>query len=363
MSDPIYVQLCERLNQFESKSVPTETFLQLLEEVYSKEEAEIAAIFPGGPLTAVQLADHYKKDVSEMSSLLESLADRGKLFVTQTEAGEKKYELLPWMPGVIEFTIVRRMDDGPKMKVLLDLLDKYFEESKALAEPFASDPETLKSMMPEAAIRTLPIGESLPNESIVYPYENVLKMIDKEESFAAQRCCCRNIAKHRGDPCHIEGVPEYSCLSFGKIADYCADRGFAKRITKEECLQIVKTCAEKGLVHNTNNFIEGMQFICNCCPCCCMFLRGIRGMGNLNIVDGSNFLPAVDEAMCSGCEECVTICPTRAITLQSDIASIDQKLCIGCGNCVAVCPASAITLCRVTDKRPEIGDRKFGLGV
>jgi Pyruvate/2-oxoacid:ferredoxin oxidoreductase delta subunit len=363
MNDPVYAQLCERLNQFESKAVPTETFLKLLEEIYSKEQAEIAAIFPVEALTAAQLADSYKKDVAEMTSVLESLADNGMVFVTRTEAGEKKCELLPWMPGVIEFTIVRRMDDGPKMKGLLDLLDQYTIESKALAEPFLNDKETLRSTMPEAAIRTLPIGESIPDKQTVYPYENVLQMIDKEKSFAAQRCCCRNIASHRGDPCHIEGVPEYSCLSFGKIAEFCVERGFAKRITKEECKEIVTKCAEKGLVHNTNNFIEGMQFICNCCPCCCMFLRVIKDMGNLNVIDASNFLPTVDEAMCSGCEACLAICPTKAITLQPYIAAIDQTLCIGCGNCVAACPAEAITLSRVTDKRPEIGSRKFGLGV
>jgi Na+-translocating ferredoxin:NAD+ oxidoreductase subunit B len=361
MSDPVYVQLCERLNQFESKVPPLESLFKILEEIYSKEEAELAMHFPEGSFTATQLADHFKKDVSLLSSLLETMADKGQVFVIRTEAGEKKYELSPWMPGVIEFSIIRRMDT-PKSKIIHDLSEQLHKEYIALTEPFKNDLEMLKATLPEPQIRTLPIGESLPTEQVVYPYESVLEMIDKEDSFAAGRCCCRHAADHRNDPCHVPGVPEHSCLTFGKVADFVVERNFAKRITKEECQKIIKTCAEKGLVHNCNNFIEGLQFICNCCPCCCMFLRMIKDVGNLNIIDGSNFLSTVDKATCIGCGDCVVICPTKAITLQGDTASIDQKLCIGCGNCVAACPTTALMLCRVSDKKPEIGERRIGLG-
>jgi len=367
MSDPIYAQLCERLSQFDSKIPPVESLLKLLEEIYSKEEAELATIFPEGSFTATQLADHFKKGISQLSSLLETMADKGQVFVTQTDTGGKKYELSPWMPGVIEFSIIRRMDT-PKSKALIDLLEQFRIESIALTksialrEPFVHDPEMLKALLPDPHLRTVPIGESLPSKQVVYPYENMLEMIDKEESFAAGRCCCRHAANHRGDPCHVSGVPDYSCLSFGKVADFSVERNFGKRITKEECREIVKTCAEKGLVHNCNNFIEGLQFICNCCPCCCMFIRVMNEIGNLNIINASNFLSTVDEATCVGCGDCVERCPTKAITLKKDIASVDQKMCIGCGNCVAVCPTSALTLCRVSDKKPEIGERKIGLG-
>lgn len=367
MSDPVYVQLSERLNQFESKAAPIETFFRILEEIFTKEEAGIAAVFPDGALTAPQLAEHYKKDVAQMTSVLEKMADKGQVFVTRTEQGGKKYELCPWMPGVIELTIIRRMDD-PKSKTLLDLLEQFRVEAIALTqslaatEPFVNDPEMLKAVLPEPAIRVLPVGESLPGGQTVYPYERVMEMIDREESFAAARCCCRHAAASRGEPCRVEGVPEYSCLSFGAIADYSVERGFAKRITREQCREIIRICAEKGLVHNSNNFIEGMQFICNCCPCCCMFIRVLKDIGNLKIIDASNFLPALDQELCTGCEGCLDICPTKAITLQDDIASIDQKLCIGCGNCVAACPTGALALNRVSEKKPEIGDRKIGLG-
>lgn len=361
MSDPVYMQLCERLSQFESKIPQVESALKVLEAIYSKEEAELATLFPEGSFTAPELAGRFNKDVSQLTPLLEAMADKGQLFVVRTTGGEKKYELSPWMPGVMEFTVIRSMDT-PKIKTLLDLTEKVGREFKALAEPFLNDPEALKAMLPEPHIRTLPIGESLPSRQVVYPYESVLELIEKEESFAAARCCCRHMAEYRGDPCHVQGVPEYSCLSFGRVADFVVERNFGKRITKEECREILKICAGKGLVHNSNNFVEGLQFICNCCPCCCLFLRLIQDMGNLNIVDASNFLSTVDEAICTGCGDCAGLCPTKAVTLKENVASVDRKLCIGCGNCVAVCPTGALTLCRVSDKRTGIGERRIGLG-
>jgi formate hydrogenlyase subunit 6/NADH:ubiquinone oxidoreductase subunit I len=361
MSDPVYVQLCERLSRFESKIPQVESSLKVLEAIYSKAEAELATAFPEGSFTASELAGHFDKDVSQLTSLLETMADKGQLFVVRTADGGKKYELSPWMPGVMEFTVIRSMDT-PKIKTLLDLTERISKEFKVLAEPFMEHPEALKAMLPEPHIRTLPIGESLPSRQVVHPHESVLEMVEKEESFAAARCCCRHMAEYRGDPCHVEGVPEYSCLSFGKVADFVVERNFGKRITKEECREILKTCAEKGLVHNSNNFIEGLQFICNCCPCCCLFLRLIKDMGNLNIIDASNFLSTVDGAACTGCGDCAALCPTKAITLKEDVASVDRKVCIGCGNCVAACPAGALTLRRVSDKKTGIGERKIGLG-
>jgi len=361
VSDPVYVQLCERLSRFESKIPQVESALKILEAIYSKEEAELAMTFPEGSFTAAQLAGHFNQDVSRLTPLLETMADKGQLFVTRTAGDEKKYELSPWMPGVMEFTVIRSMDT-PKIKTLLDLSEQMGREFKEFAAPFLENPEALQALLPEPHIRTLPIGESLPSRQVVYPHESVLELIEKEESFAAARCCCRHMADYRGDPCHAHGVPEYSCLSFGKVADFVVERNFGKRITKEECRQILKTCAEKGLVHNCNNFVEGLQFICNCCPCCCMFLRLIKDMGNLNIIDGSNFLSTVDEAACTGCGQCTDLCPTKAVTLKEDVAFVDRKLCIGCGNCIAVCPADALTLCRTSDKRTGIGERRIGLG-
>ncbi len=52
--------------------------------------------------------------------------------------------------------------------------------------------------------------------------------------------------------------------------------------------------------------------------------------------------PTVRAASCTGCADCVEVCPGGAITILEDRAEIDPELCIGCGQCLTVCFAEAI---------------------
>lgn len=44
-----------------------------------------------------------------------------------------------------------------------------------------------------------------------------------------------------------------------------------------------------------------------------------------------------------GCDRCLSVCPTGAITPDGDHVSIDPMICAGCGSCSALCPSGAIT--------------------
>ncbi|MFC1569401.1 indolepyruvate ferredoxin oxidoreductase subunit alpha [bacterium] len=52
----------------------------------------------------------------------------------------------------------------------------------------------------------------------------------------------------------------------------------------------------------------------------------------------------VNQQLCTGCGECVEICPVEAITLIVEKASIDQEDCMECGACQAECPFEAIQI-------------------
>ena len=48
---------------------------------------------------------------------------------------------------------------------------------------------------------------------------------------------------------------------------------------------------------------------------------------------------------CVSCGHCVTLCPTKALTLdESHTLKVDGENCVQCGRCVDACPMRAITL-------------------
>jgi len=56
-------------------------------------------------------------------------------------------------------------------------------------------------------------------------------------------------------------------------------------------------------------------------------------------------MPAnVDGEKCTGCESCVSECPSEAISMADDKAVVDADECVDCGVCVDACPVEAITM-------------------
>jgi heterodisulfide reductase subunit A len=62
-------------------------------------------------------------------------------------------------------------------------------------------------------------------------------------------------------------------------------------------------------------------------------------------------IPIIDRVKCDLCGECVTICPTSAITIADSNISITPVACISCGACVPACPKAAIDQNNFTEKQ------------
>ncbi|MFH0738810.1 MAG: DUF362 domain-containing protein, partial [Candidatus Omnitrophota bacterium] len=56
----------------------------------------------------------------------------------------------------------------------------------------------------------------------------------------------------------------------------------------------------------------------------------------------SDISPVVILKNCTGCGECVLVCPVKAISLANKKSNIDNAKCIGCASCIAACNFSAI---------------------
>ena len=50
----------------------------------------------------------------------------------------------------------------------------------------------------------------------------------------------------------------------------------------------------------------------------------------------------VNKPLCTGCGECVEVCPSGAIHLEQGLAVIDQAECTECQVCLEACPLGAI---------------------
>jgi len=56
----------------------------------------------------------------------------------------------------------------------------------------------------------------------------------------------------------------------------------------------------------------------------------------------------VDEEKCTGCEECVSVCPVDVFEMKDEKSvPVNAEECIGCESCIEVCEQDAITVTEV----------------
>jgi MinD superfamily P-loop ATPase len=59
-------------------------------------------------------------------------------------------------------------------------------------------------------------------------------------------------------------------------------------------------------------------------------------------------LPLLDESRCTGCGECVPVCPVDCLEMLGQIPWLPRPAeCVSCSLCEIICPARAIKLSRL----------------
>jgi ferredoxin len=340
MTQEVYNKLAEVLNarSMTYPSVPCDEFYALAEELFTPEQAEIASNMPLNPVSAEVLVDKMKgSDATKLTKHLDEMADRGLVRVKESD-GKKSYELMPFVPGIIELQFMHgRVDE--RTKRLAQLLKSYAKALKNIVLTTTPPPAAADT----APVRKISVEEEIHDRSTVLPYDEVMKLIDKTEYIAAGTCVCR----HQGDlldrPC--EKPKDNLCMIFGPSAQFAQSHGFVHLLSKEEARQRIDEAEKAGLVHNyANSQDRYIDLLCNCCGCHCLILRGAKRHPVPSKAVIADWVITIDDDACSGCGACIDRCWMEALKMNGELAVRDFNRCIGCGICRYVCPTDAMKL-------------------
>jgi Pyruvate/2-oxoacid:ferredoxin oxidoreductase delta subunit len=365
MSSETYIKLMERMNQNEIKHPQTNAMLDMLAALFTEEQAALAGSFPLGAYTAPALARELERDEAELARMLAQMSAGGLIFEAKNPDGEPEYSVLAFEPGLVELQYLKGKDDERTRK-FVRLINAVMEEESAALDDVLKQPEAAKDMFSHPVGRIVAIEENIASDKEIATWERLSGIIENETSYAVGECGCKHIAKLSGNPCK-SSAPSQCCVWFGKVADYLVERGYAARYSKDQLYNLLKVCEEAGLVHfTTNRLLSDNIVLCNCCKCCCGYLKNnkrVREAG-IQFTETTNFTVCVDTETCVGCGECVPYCQLEALELSDDTVVVNSQYCLGCGACVSKCPTESLSLVRVSHKKPpEPEIRIVGSGV
>ena len=339
-----YQRLTERLNRFPQGAPPSDLLHAILKMLFSEREAGLVARLPVRPFTATRAAQVWKLPLAETIGILEELASRAILLDIQHPDGERVFVLPPPMAGFFEFSMMRIRDDIDQ-KVLGELFYQYLNVEEDFVKALFTDGQTqLGRVFVQEAV--LPVDNGIH----VLDYERASEVIHSASSRAVGLCYCRHKMEHVGRAC---AAPRDICMTFNGTASSLARNGFAREVDVAEGLDLLAEAQEANLVQFGENIQQGVNFICNCCGCCCEAMIASRRFAFMGPVHTANWLPVVDAEQCSGCIRCTDACPVEAMSLTSandprqprrKRAKVDENLCLGCGVCARTCRRDAIRL-------------------
>ena len=325
----VYQALAEMIDKNDPHvvGVPiTPAFLKLLSLQFTPEEARLALQvgMTGGTLD--QLAEKTGTDKDRLKKMLETMADKGTMWIDPGKEDPVYRVLGSCAPGLVEtglFGNIRFPYDVELGKALYEVLFEWARD------------RLCKLGFPFAPVWAHPWV--LPDDA--RPEENLAEFLKSQKYFSISCCPCR-LSHRLSDPGNHCGHMLEACLHSGETGRWCVEHGMGKEITLDQALDILRRANAEGLVHTIN--IEG--FICNCCTDCCPLFRGFHELKTQTMI-ASPFIPQIDEDTCNACGTCADMCPVGALKME-EFPVLDQEICIGCGVCVTHCSPKSMKLVR-----------------
>lgn len=376
-----YKSLADRLNRFPQGAPPSDVLYRILRLLFTERDAELVSLLPVKPFTAEQAAAAWEMSPAAADAILQQLADR-TILLDVTRKGRSVYTLPPPMAGFFEFAMMRVRADVDQ-KALSELFYQYINVEEEFIKNLILGGETQvgRVYVQEPALPS-------PGSLHVLDFDQVSEVYRTASHIAVGLCYCRHKMSHLGRAC---AAPLDNCITLNQAAESLTRHGAARRIELPEALDLLQQAYGHNLVQFGENVQRGVNFICNCCSCCCEAMIAARRFGFLHPVHTSGFLPEIDRERCLGCGTCLPVCPVAALSLGdgetagpaepghplsrasslegvsgrplpggSALASVsaaagpgrpprrraclDREACLGCGVCVRNCPTRAISL-------------------
>jgi len=306
--------------------------IALVEHMYNEEEASLVRYLRGFPgKTAAAVAAAARRPVEEVWPILDRLAHEKFVLFSSGTGDKKRYYLLPLMPGVFEFSLIRTS------------LDTLTDWHRRLAELFAALYETGYFVdyaeHPASTVRYLPVGEAIEAHPMAWPSDRLEEILDQYKVFAVGLCQCRMTEEIVGRGC---GRSLENCVGFGDAAEFLIRNGKMRRVEKKDVLEIKAEAEAAGLASfivetELGKSISGAS--CSCCGCCCGALRMISEFNAPGMIAPPHFMPRVDLTKCTYCGQCAKVCPMGAMVVDTKGKSHQHltERCIGCGLCAVAC--------------------------
>lgn len=332
-----YRQLQEHLDKLPIGYPKTDSGVEIriLQLLFTPTEAKVALCLSLGNASVETVRKRLQKkfgsfyDNSKVTAILHDMFMKGA--INRSGAEPFKYSNAMLAIGMFEHQV------GDLSKEMVELVHQYFDEG--------FDDEFFRSSLPQ--LRTSPHMKAIVPEYNIATYDNMREIVRKtDKSIQVANCVCKEGEALLGKPCKQTKDIEV-CLMFD--AKSYLDRGKARTITKEECMEIINRAEREGLVLQPGNSLQPFC-ICLCCGCCCGVLTSAKKFEKPAELIAHNFYAKVDEELCNGCKVCIERCQMEAIQIGNKKAIIDLDRCIGCGLCVTTCKTEALRLMEKTKK-------------
>lgn len=330
-----YYHLAQRLNTHALGAPERDELHEILHLIFTPEEAELALHLGWRPDAVERIAEKAGLPVDRAFALCESMANKGVVYAYRLR-DRMVYALLPTAPGIYEYSMMIGNLPPATMERLGKLWQHYYDNGWGKELHGA----------PTNFARVLPHSGAVAENVTVLPFEEAARYIREADYVALGNCPCRMTKQSCDKPLEV-------CLAFGYAAQFMVERKASRAITQQEAQAVLRQAEEAGLVHCSSNTLDKIDFICNCCPCCCGILGAATRVKDAASRPHSNFYSTIDEQACTACAICEDRCPVDAIRVNGT-AKVDTELCIGCGLCYSACAFDAVALQRKSDVAPPV---------